>query len=110
MTGKFEDKISKSVKGGKLLDVSFDDEKKLEFGRLVTNYSALVIDRGSETGCSLVNNKGDWIDGPCSAISYGFGCEASETSAPNFRTGQFYKGTNYSQPLISPISRIIRLQ
>ena len=39
-----------AISGGKVLDVSFDEQKKLDFGKLVTNYSALVIDRESESG------------------------------------------------------------
>ena len=77
-----------AISGGRVLDISFDEQKKIDFGKLVTNYSALVIDRGSATGCSLVNSDGAWIDAPnCAAVSYGFGCEADHTSAPVFNTG-----------------------
>ena len=44
-----------AISGGKVLDVSFDEQKKIDFGKLVTNYSALVIDRESESGNGSIN-------------------------------------------------------
>ena len=91
-----------AISGGRVLDVSFDEQKKIDFGKLVTNYSALVIDRGSTTGCSLVNSDGTWIDAPnCAAVSYGFGCEADHTSSPIFNTGMIIEPNHMFNPDIN---------